>query len=57
VIWRFWLQLQKIERQQFGALAKYLVEAILPNKSVVAKRKSIIAAAYCLAGCMLGIGE
>jgi hypothetical protein len=39
-------------------LAKYFLEAILPDKSFVAERLSIIAAAaYCLARCMLGIGE
>ena len=41
-----------------GILAKYLLEAILPDKSFVTKRSSIIVvAAYCLARCMLGIGE
>jgi hypothetical protein len=41
-----------------GILAKYLLEAILPDKSFVAERPSMTAAAaYCLARCMLGIGE
>jgi hypothetical protein len=41
-----------------GILAKYLLEAILLDKSFVAKRLSITAAVvYCLARCMLGIGE
>jgi len=41
-----------------GILAKYLLEAILPDKSFVAKRPSMTAgAAYCLARCMLGISE
>jgi hypothetical protein len=40
-----------------GILAKYFLEAILPDKSFVAERPSITAAAaYCLARCMLGIG-
>jgi hypothetical protein len=39
-------------------LAKYLVEAILPDKSFVAERPSITAAAaYCLARCMLERGK
>lgn len=41
-----------------GILAKYFLEAILPDKSFVAERPSITAAAaYCLGRCMLGIGE
>ncbi len=39
-------------------LAQYLLEAVLPNKSFVAERPSITAAAaYYLARCMLGKGE
>jgi hypothetical protein len=39
-------------------LAKYFLEAILPDKSFVAERPSITAAAaYCLARCMLGMGK
>jgi hypothetical protein len=41
-----------------GILAKYFLKAILPDKSFVAKRPSITAAAaYCLARYILGIGE
>ena len=41
-----------------GIMAKYLLEAVLPDKSFVAERPSMTAAAaYCLARCMLGIGE
>ncbi|PVH68925.1 hypothetical protein DL98DRAFT_627442 [Cadophora sp. DSE1049] len=41
-----------------GIMAKYLLEAVLPDKSFVAERPSMTAAAaYCLARCMLAIGE
>jgi G2/mitotic-specific cyclin 3/4 len=53
-------KISEIDTWESGArtLAEYLLEAILPDKSFVAKRPSITAAAaYCLARCMLGIGE
>jgi hypothetical protein len=47
----------KIESKA-GILTKYFLKAILPDKSFVAERPSITAAAaYCLARYMLGIGE
>jgi G2/mitotic-specific cyclin 3/4 len=50
-------EIDKMESRA-GILAKYFLEAILPDKSFVAERPSITAAAACcLARCMLGIGE
>ena len=53
-------KINEIDAWESGAriLAKYLLEAILPDESFVAERPSITAAAtYCLARCMLGMGE